>query len=63
MKLLKHAIAFLITAVCLYVAFKGVDLKEALAILEETHKIEVLNPSVGRKPKTYPNEDMHIRFL
>jgi len=35
MKLLKHAIAFLITAVCLYVAFKGVDLKEALAILEE----------------------------
>jgi uncharacterized protein (TIRG00374 family) len=34
MKLLRHAIAFLITAVCLYLAFRGVDLREALAILE-----------------------------
>ena len=32
--MVKHAVALLITAVCLYVAFKGVDLKEALAILD-----------------------------
>ena len=34
MKLVKLAVAFLITAVCLYLAFSGVDLKEALTILE-----------------------------
>ncbi len=34
MKYLKHAIALLITATCLYLAFRGIDLKEALRVID-----------------------------
>jgi len=34
MKVLKQAVAFLISAGCLYLAFRGVDLREAVSILE-----------------------------
>ena len=42
MKYLKYAVAFIITAVCLYVAFRGVDLGGAWAIVTDSERIRIL---------------------
>ncbi|HUU26882.1 MAG TPA: lysylphosphatidylglycerol synthase transmembrane domain-containing protein [archaeon] len=45
MKYLKHAVALLITTVCLYIAFRGVNLEEALQIFDK-NRIRILPLSV-----------------
>jgi uncharacterized protein (TIRG00374 family) len=42
MKYLKYAVALLITGVCLYVAFRGVDIGGALAIITDSKRIRLL---------------------
>jgi len=45
MKYLKHLLGLLITGICLYIAFRGVNLKEALAILDR-NRVNLLPLSI-----------------
>ena len=42
MKFLKHALALLITFACLYIAFHGVDLKEAVGTMFDSGRVRIL---------------------